>query len=184
MGWRDPILDRFEIDEALTQSCGWVWWHENILAISDRPTVIKRDDAGRLHCPNGPSIAYRDGWALHHWHGVSVPEEWVTGKPPAAQDALNWPNVEQRRAACEIVGWKSILAQLKARVVNADESPEIGSLLECEIPDSGKERFLQVRCGTGREFVLSVPRTMKTAREANAWTYGLSERDLSVEVRT
>jgi hypothetical protein len=183
-GLRADVLTKFEITEALVRSCGWTWWHENVLAISDRPHTIKRDDRGRLHCETGPSIAYRDGWSLHHWHGVSIPSEWVTGKKPTATEALNWSQIEQRRAACEIVGWAAILRELNAREINADSDPEIGTLLECDIPDSGKERFLRVKCGTGREFVLSVPRSVQTARQANAWTYGLSEQDLKVEVRT
>ena len=184
MGWRGDTLDRFEIDEALTRSCGWVWWHENVMAISDRPCFIKRDDEGRLHCETGPSIAYRDGWALHHWHGVEIPAEWVAGKQPEAKEAIRWPNVEQRRAACEIIGWAKVLDQVKARVIDKHQNEEIGTLLEADIPDSGKERFLRVRCGTGRDFCLPVARECKTALQANAWTYGLDPAEFAVEVRT
>jgi len=167
------------------KSCGWTWWHQNVLAISDRPSVLKRDDAGRLHCENGPSIAYRDGWALHHWHGVAIPPEWVEGKRPTPQGALQWPNVEQRRAACEILGWATILEQLKAKVIDEDGDPEIGSLLEVSLPDAGKERFLKVLCGTGRVFALPVPREMKTAIEAQAWTWGLDTKQFQrPEIRT
>ena len=183
-GWKDLILEKFEVLETLVKSCGWTWWHKNVLAISDRPRVINRDDQNRLHCETGPSISYPDGWSLYHWHGVSIPAEWVTGKKPTASEALKWENMEQRRAACEIVGWASILRELKAKVINADADPEIGTLVECDLPDAGKERFLRVQCGTGREFALCVPPTMKTAREANSWTYSLPAQDLQPEVRT
>jgi hypothetical protein len=183
-GWENEKLGNFEITETLVKSCGWTWWHQNVLAISDRPASIKRDDAGRLHCEDGPSMLYRDGWSLWHWHGVSIPPEWVTGKKPSATEALKWPNTEQRRAACEIVGWASILKELNARVINTDADPEIGTLVECELPDAGKERFLRVQCGTGREFALCVPPTMKTAKEANSWTYSLPSEELQPEVRT
>jgi len=46
---------------------------------------------------------------------------------------------------------ENILAELKSKVIDKDDDPEIGTLLECEIPDSGKERFLQVQCGTKRD---------------------------------
>jgi hypothetical protein len=184
-GWEDPVLEKFEIDEALVKSCGWTWWHQNVLAISDRPSEIHRDVNGRLHGEKGPSISYRDGWSLYHWHGVSIPAEWVTGKAPTAQEALTWANIEQRRAACEIVGWNNILQQLDAKVINADEDEEIGTLLEVNLPDSGKERFLQVRCGTGRSFALPVPKEMRTAMQANAWSYGIDDLKLfKPEVRT
>jgi hypothetical protein len=77
---RHEILEKFEINQALVKSCGWTWWHENILVISDRPSQINRDEQGRLHAENKPSIAYRDGWELYHWHGVVVPKEWITNK--------------------------------------------------------------------------------------------------------
>ena len=109
----------------------------------------------------------------------------MTGKKPSANEALHWENLEQRRAACEIVGWKNILAELKAKVIDKDDDPEIGTLLECEIPDSGNERFLQVKCGTGRDFVLHIPKNMKTALEAQAWMFQLEIKDfIKPEVRT
>lgn len=186
MQWENEVLEKFKIDEDLAKSCGWVWWHENVLAISDRPAELHRDAAGRLHGEKGPSIAYRDGWSLYHWHGVAIPEEWVKGNPPAPHDALTWKNIEQRRAACEIVGWANILKQLDAKVIDADRDAEIGTLLEVNLPDSGKERFLKVKCGTGREnIVLPVPKEVRTALEANAWSYGIEDlNSFKPEVRT
>jgi len=181
-GWKIP--ESFEIQERLAKSCGHVWSYKNVLAISDRPKEIHRDAEGRLHNENGPSISWRDGWSLYHWHGVSIPKEWVTGAPPSAKKALTWENIEQRRVACEIVGWKNILKELDAKLIDEDGDPEIGILLEAEIPDSGREKFLQVRCGTGRDFVLPVPRHLKTALAANAWTWGLKKREYKPEVRT
>ena len=178
------ILERISINEDLVTSCGWTWWHENILVISDRPKKINLDAEGRLHCENGPSIEYRDGWSLYNWHGVYIPKEWVTTKKPTAKEALTWEDIEQRRAACEILGWANVLKELDAKTIDEDGDPEIGTLVECSIPDSGKERFLRVLCGTSREFVIPVPRQMKTAIEANSWTWGLSSEEYKPEVRT
>ena len=93
--------------------------------------------------------------------------------------------MEQRRAACAIIGWKCILEELDAKVIDEDGDPEIGILLlEAEIPDSGRERFLKVRCGTGREFVLPVSRHVQTALQANAWTWAIEDYEYRPEVRT
>ena len=178
------ILVKISITEDLVTSCGYTLWSKNVLVISDRPKKINFDAEGRLHCENGPSIEYRDGWSLYHWHGVSIPEEWVTTKKPTAKEALTWENIEQRRAACEIIGWVSVLKELDAKTIDEDGDPEIGTLVECSIPDSGEERFLRVLCGTSREFVIPVPREMKTAIEANSWTWGLSSNEYRPEVRT
>jgi hypothetical protein len=189
-GWQDPILDRFGIDEALVKNCGWVWWHENVLAISDRPQLIKRDDQGRLHNEAGPSIAYRDGWALHHWHGTSIPREWIEDKSkltPAI--ALGASNIERRRAACEMLGWERILGELKAKTIDKDADPQIGELVEVKLPGEGRQkitaRYLRVQCGTGRKFAVGVPPTINTAIEAQSWMQGLSPDEFRVpEVRT
>jgi hypothetical protein len=87
--------------------------------------------------------------------------------------ALTWKNTEQRRAACEILGWETVLRELNATTIDADDDPEIGELVEVEIPDIGRERFLRVKCGTGRMFALPVPPDMKTALAANAWGYDI-----------
>jgi hypothetical protein len=111
---------------------------------------------------------------LYHSHGTSIPEKWIK-KPETltARLALGQSNAELRRAGCEILGWDLILSELGAHVIDTDSDPEIGQLVEVDIPDSGMERFLRVKCGTGRQFALPVPPTMKTALEANAWTYDI-----------
>ena len=129
---------------------------------------------GRLHCEDGPAIAYRDGWGLHSWHGVTVPREWIEDKASLTPKiALTHKNVEMRRAACEIIGWERILAELNARTIDRDPDPEIGELVEVDIPDVGRERFLRVQCGTKRRFALPVPPDMTTALAANAWGYNI-----------
>ncbi len=99
--------------------------------------------------------------------------------------ALTWNNTEQRRAAAEIIGWRRVLEWLRAITIDKDIDPEIGELVEGYLPDGeGRARFLKVQCGTGRQFVLSVPVEMRTAREANAWTYGLEPDEYRLEART
>ena len=181
---RHAIFASFDLDEALACLCGDVWWHENVLALSDRPKEIHRDAEGRFHNDKGSSVLYRDGWGLYYWHGVAIPHEWVTGSPPSAAEALTWENMEQRRAACEIIGWKRILEELDAKVIDEDDDPEIGTLLEADIPVPGRVRFLKVRCGTGREFVLPVPPHLETALQANAWTWDVEDYEYRPEVRT
>lgn len=172
--------------ERAAMHSGFRVMHEEFCIVSDFPTVLKVDAENRPHCENGPSHQWADGWSIYHWHGVKVPAEWVEDKASlSAKTALTWENIEQRRAACEIVGWARILKELKAKVIDADGDPEIGTLLEVDLPGSGKERFIRVVCGTGREFALPVPPTTKTAIEGNMWTYGLSaDMKFVPEVRT
>ena len=171
--------------EKATIHAGPRFVHAKFCIISDRPEFIHQDAEHRPHSLSGPFCRWRDGVELFYVRGVSVPREWV--ERPNDIDptlALTHPNVEQRRALCEILGWKKVLEQLSAKSIDVDSDPEIGELLEVDMPGAGESRFLRVRCGTGRDFVLPVPREMKTALQANAWTYGLEAIDYKPEVRT
>jgi hypothetical protein len=102
---------------------------------------------------------------------------------------LSWPNIEQRRAAAEILGWAKILDALKAKSIDKDSDPQIGELFVADLPDSPGQKFLRVRCGTGRDFCLPVAPHLMTALAANAWTFGFEkageiESYRNYEVRT
>ena len=170
----------------LAKSCGWYNMYEDVVVFQHRPCQIKFDNEKRLHNDTGAAILYRDGLADYAWHGTVIPAEWITDpKSLSATKALTWENIEQRRCACEILGWNKILDELNAKVINEDEDPEVGTLLEVEIPDIGPERFLRVMCGTKREFALPVPPEMTTALEAQAWTWGMDKDTFILpEVRT
>lgn len=173
------------------------------------PVTELRDPQGRLHCPHGPAVVHGDGTPEFYWRGTRVPsyfipitERWLEQYPKpelipltrtyrelSSDEALQFPNTEIRRAACEIVGWHKILEDLRAVVLDKDPDPTVGELLLVNLPvpenfDSIPQLFLRVQCGTGRTFALAVPDTCRTALEANAWTYGLSPEDYRPEVRT
>jgi hypothetical protein len=163
------------------------WWYpaRGYAILCARPSKIYLDADGRLHCDTGLAIEWPDGWGVAAWHGTRVPREWIEDRASlTAQTALTWPNIEQRRAAAEILGWPAILAQLSPSVIDEDV-PEIGTLLRVDLPDAPGSQFLRVRCGTGRDFVLPIPSTIKTALEANSWTFDVPQIDIkSLEVRT
>lgn len=176
--------EAYSFYEQAAKEGGFRVMHEEFCLVSDFPEIIKKDDQNRPHCEDGPSHKWRDGWSLYHWHGVKVPEEWILDrKSLTGQTALSQENTELRRAACEIVGWAKILKDLKAKVINTDH-PQIGTLLEVNLPDAEKEKFLKVTCATGRKFAIPVPKEMKTALQANAWTFGLDSDQFNPEIRT
>lgn len=174
LGLRLPVHEKYAAWEQAAIHGGFRCVHEKFCIVSDFPERLLVDDQNRPHCEDGPSHRWRDGWSIYHWHGVRVPDEWIEDKARLTPEiALGQENVELRRAACEIVGWDRILQQLGGKTIDQDTDPEIGELIEVNLPGSGKERFLRVRCGTGRQFAIPVPRNLKTALAANAWTYDI-----------
>lgn len=160
--------------------------HARFCIVSDMPMYIHRDRDGRPHCMDGPFTAWRDGIKIYRVRGVEVPPEWVEKRSELdPKMALTWANIEQRRVLVELVGgWNRVISTMSLRVIDEDADPQIGTLMEGDVPGSGMERFLKVRCGTGRDFVLMVSRECKTAREANARTFRLKPEELNIEVRT
>jgi len=146
------------------------------------------DDQQRIHRENGPAIVWGDE-KQYWWHGIEVPSEWIEDRENVdPRLALNHENIEQRRALCEILGWEHVIKQLNPVSIDKDVDVQIGELLEVDLPDSGVERFLKVECGTERTFVIPVPNEIKTALEANAWTYNfdgqLDITNFKPEIRT
>jgi len=178
---------------ALARSCGWWWSFERACFLTERP-VIARATKSRSpsewrpllpHCPDGPAIAFRDGWAVHAWHGRRVPASLVeSGWDVPAIFAER--NVEVRRCAIEKVGWDEIERHLH-RVASAADPGNPGQVLTlCDLPEGsairGPTRVLLCSNGTPeadgtrRRFGLLVPARHTDPVAAAAETYGWSRR--------
>lgn len=183
--WFGICPDIVQMDD-IVKYCSWVLYDDDTIYISDAPTSIKMDEQGRTHNENGPAIEYPDGFSVYSWHGNRVPKAWIMNPESlGADELLKHENVELRRVACEIVGWAKVLESLSYVVLDEDGDPEIGSLLEVDIPEIGKEKFLKVQCGTNRTFAIPVPPEAKTALEAQAALFGLTPEEFQIpEIRT
>lgn len=161
----------------IAQSCGWWWPYEGACVISDRPRAIRYEMRGEnqvLHHTTLPVVEFRDGYSVYAWNGTIIPPEWIEEKDKVdPQLVLTWENIEQRRCLAEILGWDKVLSRLETRTIDKNSDPMIGELLEVDLPDSPKTRFLKVQCGTGRTFAIPVEPTFKTALEAQAAMYRL-----------
>jgi hypothetical protein len=198
LGWYRFCIDVLKIDvpeehkerlvvrEALARSTyGVITVGTHEIAIQ-HPTRISFDEQERLHYEEGHAIEFADGFGVAFWHGTEVPVGWLRNKTTLdPRVVLKETNIERRRAGCEILTWARILEKLQPRVLDVDEDPTIGVLMEVDLPDAPNSRFLKVLCGTGRTFAIPVPNTCDTALAANAATYDIEPLDLrALEART
>ena len=171
----------------VARHASWIVPHRQVCWLAERPHIVRHDARGRLHCHDGPAVAYRDGWSAFAWKGVLVPR-WIIERPDlvtvrtiaAAQD----PQV--RRCMIDVLTPERFIAGGGAYRVAADE---IGVLWRqrwrweawaaVEVMNGTPEQD-----GTLKRYFLQVPANMRTAREAVAWTYGLSEQRYKPSVRT
>ena len=169
----------------LAAHCGWALLFDEMVVLTHNPSKIKFDAEKRLHCEDGYAIEYRDGVGIAVWHGTEIPAEWIFDKESITPEVMfEWDNVEQRRAACEIVGWATVIKKLEAEIIDKDEDATVGTLYEVELPGSGKEKFLvALDPNTQKEVGLPVPQDMETALQANSWTYGIETTEFKPAFR-
>ena len=198
--WRqlDGRLARERQVEArleIARSAGPWWALDGLAIVSERPLVLRRDDRGRPHAPDGPAIAWPDGLEAFAWHGIPV-DRWVIEDPGritvAAIDGER--NIELRRVLVERFGEERLVREGGAELVAEDET---GRLWRRGIQEPRRwvrtmEPIVMVEVrnstpepdGSRKTYYLRVPPAMRTAREAVAWTFGLGAVEYQPEVET
>jgi hypothetical protein len=192
LAWQEPT-EQMRGLWKIARSAGWIVPHEHVCWISEQPSRLCADNRGRLHSADGSALTYRDGWSVHAWKGVEVPG-WMIEHPEritvdTIADAFD---PVQRNCMIEIMTPERFVASGGASCVSADDTGifwrarwtyrgvAIGSWAAVEVVNGTAEAD-----GSHRRYFLRVPPSMSTAREAVAWTYGLStERYAELEVRT
>jgi hypothetical protein len=186
-GWSARIsffrhVAKLEIDyskwqhyELCAERSGPRFMHPKFSIVSDRPEILKIDERNRPHCSDGPSHLWRDGWALHFWHGVRVPKRLIEAPDSYTKEeilALN--NTEQRRALAERLGWDRYLEKIGGTKVDlwTDPASKLGYEL-IELSET-KERIIrkqspELKDGSQPWYAEPVHRELKTAQAARKW---------------
>jgi hypothetical protein len=188
LGWDDSTLEKFKIEEDLAKSCGWVWWHENVLVISDRPNLISRDEEGRLHNIDGPAISYRDGWSIYSIHGVRLPE-WIIKAPEkiTVENIEEEENLEIKRVMIDKYGLDKYIENSGAIMIHKDK---FGELYKKKFANDEPIVVVKVINSTpepdnsSKIYFLRVPPNMTNTTEAVAWTFGLDKKSYKPSIET
>lgn len=144
------------------------------------PSSIRVDGEGRPHAEEGPALSWADGSEVHAWHGRVVEPDLLDRRLPLTLSRIAREVDRDRR-------WVLIERYGLGRFLTDSEAPEVhsdhcGRLYRFE---QRGEPLLAVRVvnhspepdGRFAEFWLRVPPGMRTAREAVAWTFGLSPEE-------
>lgn len=188
----DLLQCRSEVTEAcaaaleLGQTLWWVAGFDGCVLLSDRPKSILRDEQGLLHSDTGAAIEFADGYGQFFWHGAATPAYAVLANP-TVEIIETEGNIELRRIMLERFGTQEFLFASGAKVFHVDET---GTLYRKEM--RGEEAIMMVHVvnatpepdGNFHDFFLRVPPWMQTAREAIAWTFGLSADEYDPQQET
>ena len=173
---------------AVCHSAGWWWPFARVAVLSERPSALHRDEAGRLDHGDGPALAYPDGFALHAWRGMPVPAAFLAELPALTPERVRAEeNAELRRVMLEYYGYDRYLADSGARPLHRDET---GTLWRIDLADDEPVVMVEVLNstpepdGTHRTYWLRVPPSTRTARAGVAWTFGLDAEAYAPERET
>ena len=194
------LWDRAEAMAETIRSACWWWPHEKFVMVCDRPAVIRREQIGergwgshRLHCENGPAIAWRDGWSLWFIHGVQVTEQVVMHPETITwQDVLGEDNAERRRVMAERMGWDRLVTEAGLTLISEVEDPanaphtlRLWDGLPADLYGEPVRLVTMVNAspdldGSERIYGLTVPANISHAGEAIAWTFDMDWKDYSM----
>ncbi|MCC7527763.1 MAG: hypothetical protein IT342_04535 [Candidatus Melainabacteria bacterium] len=144
--------------------------------LSEPPVQLHFDDQFRTHHPTGPAIVYAGDMKIFCWRGTRVPETAITCDTNLGVIDAE-PNIEIRRILIERYGTQQFLLDAGVEIRQHDK---FGSLYVKEV--WGDEPIVMVHItnatpepdGQYRTYFLRVPPTIRTAREAVAWTFGMT----------
>lgn len=163
--------------------CGWVWWHEDVCAISDRPIRLRRNARGQLHSHDGMAVEYPDGWGVWAWNGMRVNEQIILRPETLTKEQIvQEVNAQVRQVMVERLGIERVCQMFDAKVLDRKDTYE---LLNLDLGDGRRRPYLKMRNpSVGVWHVEGVHPDCKTVQQAINWRAGNEESDWQPEVLT
>jgi hypothetical protein len=184
---RMPDADTLEFMTHAFAAGLFLYWlrYQEVICVP-LPSVWAADEG--LHREDGPVIAWPSGERHWLWRGVRVPQ-WMIEHPQRITPARirGERNLEIRRCMIERFGLERFVRESGAELIAEDRS---GTLWRINFGDRHRHTMVEVadgtvqHDGTRRRYFLRVPPRMRSAREAVAWTYGLTPQQYDLAVRT
>jgi hypothetical protein len=172
----------------LLKQTQYVLPYDRVAFVSERPLVLKQDAQGRLHSDSGPAIAFADGFQIYSWHGATVPQKLIDNPESLTVGEIEQQrNAEIRRVMIERYGMQRYIETSGAKEIHRDDA---GVLYRKEFLND--EPLVMVKVinstpeadGSFKSYFLRVPPTMKTAKEAVAWTFNIEEEGYELDEQT
>jgi hypothetical protein len=184
----DAVIRRWTpLTDAFAAGLFYFWIGPEDVICIPRPSLWIAD--GRLHREDGAAVEWPSGERYYFWRGVEVPPCLIEEPEKITPQLIRAePNLERRRCMIERFGYERFLGVLGANILAEDQYGKLWRLPQRR--GEANSMLLQVRNGTPepdgtyRDYFLSVPPAVQSAREAVAWTYGLSPAQYDVVIRT
>lgn len=128
--------------------------------------IVRYDEIGQLHCEDGPAVKYLL-FKKFYWHGDMVSESYITRKP-SLKDIFNENDSLRNDLLLPKYGYERFREDMKSRIISHDRT---GTLYKIE---DAKTNLVLVSCPTTKkQYLIPVPKSVKSARNAVAWTFSM-----------
>jgi len=177
-----PLRNKtFEGLRELARHGGWALPYREVCFVSERPSLAKYDERHLPHVIDGPVVVYPDGWKVYALNGEFVPPKLVDAPETITPiDIECVQGTKTRRRLLEGYGHVRWIKSTSSQVISEDDA---GILYRRDVPRDEPLVMVKVKNstpepdGSFKSYFLRVPPTVQTAREAVAWTFGLSGHD-------
>jgi hypothetical protein len=144
----DDLAGFFEVAEHI----GCFWCLENVVVVAERPTALRLDDAGNLHCEDASAVQFADdrNANLYWWHGHEVPEQVILRPETITVSQIKQEqNAETRRIMVERYGLTKYLNETGAEVLDVDHQP-----VDSMVPSGASIRRMLVQDDAGDRYMI------------------------------
>jgi hypothetical protein len=151
---------------------GPCYFGENRAVVCGFPDAIHLRADDQLHCENGPSISWPDGFAIWSLNGIKVDEQLVMRPETQTLKQIEAEgNTDVRAIRIARFGWPRYLAESGAKQIDAQENAVSGTPEALYRLRDGTKRLI-AGCVTGKLVSLGVPDEVSTCDEAQRWLAG------------
>jgi hypothetical protein len=199
LGWYDiyqrctqkvPALSTAFYD-FVVQGGSWLYAFDDFAIVCVKPCVVQRNEFLSLHAEEEAAVGWEDGSALYFHHGVPIPGKLIcTPDSITREDIISETNAEVRRCYQEILGSERFGNLLGLELLDAQHDRFGNDLQLFKTKDRDKFvgnfiYFAQVTCpSTQRNYFICVPPTIRSAKEAVAWSFGKTQESYRPDVET
>jgi hypothetical protein len=181
----EPVAGLIELSENV----GWILPHRYVCWVGGRPDILSINPQHRVHSASGPALRYADGTSFYFWKDIEV-EKWLIKEPEkiTVRRIDEEPDSRIRRCMIDIMTPAQFIASGRPICASWDETGILwrkswtwgDTWAAVEVINGSPEAD-----GSRKHYFLQVPPDLRTAREAVAWTYGMSPGEYArLSVRT
>lgn len=188
----DKLATHCDVLARVLRSVGWIIPHERTCWLAEPCSALHTDPLGRPHSATEPAVEFADGWRIHAWKGVVVPN-WIVETPARITAAIvDFPyDAWVRRCMIDILTPQRFIAEGGAICFSSDATGRLWRRRWWNSRDNTSDAWAAIEVvngtpepdGSHKHYYLQVPPEVQTPREAVAWTYGMSEAQYTALVQ-